>query len=49
MRYRVIAKLKDGSTKLGQKLYDTHEEAVAMAYKVCAHYHCCCRIEKVAA
>lgn len=49
MRYRVIAKLKDGSTKQGIVLYDTHEKAVKKAYEVCNHYHCYCRIEKVTA
>ena len=49
MKYRVIAFGANGSTKQGTVLYDTHEEAVKKAYEVCNHYHCYCRIEKVAA
>lgn len=51
MKYRVIAfrsAAQGSAEKRGKVLYATHDEAIKVAYSVAKHYHCMCRIEKVA-
>ena len=48
MKYRVFAWKKNGASMRGTQLLTDIDEAIILAKKVAAHYHCMTRVERVA-